>query len=109
MTNTDVKEMCKKMGVFFDETHPDHITAEKLTSLSLPFMEYMLADKPVCADGKRYIDIKELTIRVYSDTETSEVEENIQSVLENEDLRWRRSCEYVEELMLWAICYKMEV
>ena len=61
------------------------------------------------ADGKRYIDIKELTIRVYSDTEVSEVEEDIQRVLENEELRWRRSCEYIEELLLWAILYKMEV
>ncbi len=109
MTNVEVKEMCKKMGVLFDETHPDHITAENLTSLLPPFMEYLLVDKPVYADGKRYIDIKELTIRVYSDTEVSEVEEDIQRVLENEELRWRRSCEYIEELLLWAILYKMEV
>ena len=38
MTNVEVKEMCKKMGVLFDETHPDHITAENLTSLLPPFM-----------------------------------------------------------------------
>lgn len=109
MTSTEVKEMCAKMGVTFDEEHPDHITASKLQSLAPPFMEYILTDKPVYADGKRYLDIKELSIRVYSDIEVSEVEKNIQNVLELEDLRWKRSCEYIEELMLWAIIYKLEV
>ena len=109
MTSAEVKEMCTKMGVTFDADHPDHITAGKLQSLAPPFMEYILTDKPVYADGKRYLDIKELTIRVYSDTEVSEVEKNIQNVLESEELRWRRYCEYIEELLLWAIIYKLEV
>lgn len=109
MTNVEVKEMCRKMGVIFDEEHPDHITASKLQSLEPPFMEYILTDKPIYADGKRYLDIKELTIRIYSDTEVAEAEKDIQNVLELEDLRWQRSCEYIEELLLWAIIYKMEV
>lgn len=109
MTNSEVKEMCKRMGVVFDEDHPDHITASKLKTLSPPFMEYILTDKPVHADGKRYLDIKELEIRIYSDTEVSEVEENVQKVLEEEDLRWKRSSEYIEDLLLWAIIYKLQV
>lgn len=109
MTSQEVKEMCRKMGVIFDEEHPDHITADKLQSLAPPFMEYVLTDKPVHADGKRYLDIKELTLRIYSDTEVSEAEKDIQNVLESEDLRWRRSCEYIEELLLWAIIYKLQV
>lgn len=109
MTSAEVKEMCKRMNVPFDEDHPDHITADKLQSLSPPFMEYILTDHPVYADGVRYIDIKDLTIRIYSDTEVSETEEMVQSVLEEEDLRWKRSVEYIEELLLFAIIYKMEV
>ena len=72
-------------------------------------MEYILTDKPIHADGKRYIDIKEMEIRIYSDTEVSEAEENVQRVLEEEDLRWKRSSEYIDELLLWAIIYKLEV
>lgn len=109
MTSQEVKEMCRKMGIIFDEEHPDHITADKMQSLTPPFMEYVLTDKPVHADGKRYLDIKELTLRIYSDTEASEAEKDIQNVLESEDLRWRRSCEYIEELLLWAIIYKLQV
>ncbi|EOS79599.1 hypothetical protein C817_02574 [Dorea sp. 5-2] len=109
MTSNEVKEMCKKMGVIFDEDHPDHITASKLKTLTPPFMEYILTDKPIHADGKRYIDIKEMEIRIYSDTEVSEAEENVQRVLEEEDLRWKRSSEYIDELLLWAIIYKLEV
>ena len=90
MTSNEVKEMCKKMGVIFDEDHPDHITASKLKTLTPPFMEYILTDKPIHADGKRYIDIKEMEIRIYSDTEVSEAEENVQRVLEEEDLSWKR-------------------
>lgn len=109
MTETEVREMCKRMDIVFDVDHPDHITASKLKTLSPPFMEYFLVDNPVYADGTRYIDIKDLTIRIYSDTETSEAESNVKQVLEEEDLRWRRSSEYIEELMLWAIEYKTEV
>lgn len=109
MTNNEVKEMCNRMGVVFDEDHPDHITASKLKTLSPPFMEYILIDNPVYADGKRYLDIKKLEIRIYSDTEVSEAETNVQRVLEEEDLRWKHSSEYIDELLLWAIIYKLEV
>jgi len=97
------------MGVYFDGNHPDHISANKLSSLSPPFMEYFLTDKPVYADGIRYLDIKELTVRIYSDTEVSGAEDTVQQVLEEEGLRWRRSAEYIEELQMWAISYGMEV
>ncbi len=109
MTSSEVKDMCKRMGILFDEAHPDHITVSKLKSLSPPFMEYYLTDKPVNADGIRYLDIKALTIRIYSDTEVAEAEKDVQKVLEMEDLRWKRSCEYIEELFLWAIIYRTEV
>lgn len=109
MTSNEVKEMCRRMGVTFDEDHPDHITVGKLKALSPPFMEYILIDKPVHADGRRYLDIKQLEIRIYSDTEVSEAEETVQKVLEEEDLRWKRSSEYIDELLLWAIIYKLEV
>lgn len=109
MTEAEVKDMCRKMGVYFDEDHPDHITASKLKTLVPPFMEYFLTDNPIHADGKRYIDIKNLTIRIYSDTEVSEVEAEVQEILEAEDLRWKRSSEFIEELLLWAIQYTMQV
>lgn len=109
MTSEEVKQMCKKMGIKFDENHPDHITTEKMQSLSPPFMEYTLIDHPVIADGVNYLDIKDLTIRIYSDTEISEAEEKVQEVLIQVDIRWKRSSEYVEELQMWEIIYKMEV
>ncbi len=109
MTGEDVKVMCGRMGVIFDEDHPDHITVGKHKNLSPPFMEYFLTDKPVYADGKRYLDIRELTVRIYSDTEASEAEGKVQEVLEGEELRWKRSSEYIDELSMWAITYRMEV
>lgn len=109
MTSEDAKIMCKKMGVMFDENHPDHITADKLQNIVPPFMEYILTDHPIYADGERYIEIKDLTLRIYSDTEVSEVEEAVQNVLEEKELRWKRSVEYIEELQLFAIIYKTEV
>lgn len=109
MTKDEVKAMCREMGIVFDEDHPDHITASKLKTLSPPFMEYVLIDKPVYADGIRYLDIKELDIWIYSDMEVSDAEEKVQRVLGEKDLRWKRSSEYIDELLLWAIIYKMEV
>ena len=109
MTSEEVKAMCKKMGITFDENHPDHISVERLKTISPPFMEYDLTDHPIYADGVRYIDIKDLSIRIYSDTEVSDAEENVKSILLEEELRWKRSAEYIEELSLWVIIYKMEV
>lgn len=109
MTSEEVKVMCREMGVMFDENHPDHITADKLQNITPPFMEYILTDHPIYADGERYIEIKDLTIRIYSDTEVSEAEEAVQRVLTEKDIRWQRSAEYIEELSLFAIIYKMEV
>lgn len=109
MTSEDVKIMCREMGVMFDENHPDHITADKLQNIVPPFMEYILTDHPIYADGERYIEIKDLTLRIYSDTEVSEAEEAVQNVLEEKELRWKRSVEYIEELQLFAIIYKTEV
>jgi hypothetical protein len=109
MTGMEVKEMCRRMGVVFDKDHPDHITVDKMKPLTPPFMEYLLADRPVYADSRRYLDIKELTIRIYSDTEVSEAEGKVQEVLEGEELRWKRSSEYIDELILWAITYRLQV
>ena len=109
MTSDEVKSMCREMGVMFDENHPDHITTDKLQNITPPFMEYILTDHPIYADGERYIEIKDLTIRLYSDTEVSEAEKAVKSVLEYRDIRWQRSTEYIEELLLFAIIYKMEV
>ena len=109
MTSEEVKVMCREMGVMFDEKHPDHTTADKLQNIAPPFMEYILTDHPVYADGERYIEIKDLTLRIYSDTEVSEAEKTVQSVLAGKDIRWLRSTEYIEELLLFAIIYKMEV
>ena len=109
MTNEEVKEMCRKMRIPFDENHPDHISADKFTTLSPPFMEFVLTDHPVYADGSRYLDIKDLSIRIYSDTEVSEAEDDVKIILEEEDIRWKRSAEFIEDLMMWAIIYKMEV
>ena len=109
MTSEEVKDMCKRMALYFDEDHPDHISEEKIGELYLPFMEYFLVDRPVNADGRRYIDIKKLTIRIYSDVEAAEEEQTVQAVLEEEDLRWKRSSEYLEGLGLWVIIYKLEV
>ena len=109
MTSAEVRNMCKRMEIYFDEDHPDHISEEKIKDLYPPFMEYFLVDRPVNADGRRYIDIKELTIRIYADTESAEEEQKVQEVLEAEDLRWKRSGEYLDELGLWAIIYRLEV
>lgn len=109
MTHEEVKAMCEKMNIVFDKDHPDHISTNKLKSLAPPFMEYILTDAPVYADGKRYLDIKKLEIRIYSDSEISEAETEVQKVLDAEELRWKRESEYMEEIQLWAIIYKLEV
>lgn len=109
MTAEEVKNMCRAMDIPFDEDHPDHISTDNLQDIEPPFMEYVLTDKPVYADGVRYLDIQELTIILYSDTEVSEAEEQIRATLDAEELRWKVSREFIEESLMWSIIYRMEV
>lgn len=109
MDKAEVKSMIEEMGVAFDADHPDHITLSKLNSLAPPFLEYVLLDHPINADGVRYIELFDLTIRIYSDTEVAECEDSVKSVLESHDLRWSRSYEYIEEISMWCIRYTMTV
>lgn len=109
MTRQEIADMLREAGVYFDEDHPDHIAEEKLESLLPPFMEFTATDKPVNADGRRYIDIKQLTVRLYSDTEETEAESGIEGALEARDLRWRKNREYMDDLGMWAITYTLEV
>jgi len=109
MTREAVKDMIRRMNISFDEEHPDHISGENLQDIEPPFLEYILRDKPVFADGSRYLDIKELEVILWSDTETCEEEGNIKEILMAEDLRWKVSREFVEEVLMWSISYIMEV
>lgn len=98
------------MGLYFDRKHPDHISTRKLESLAPPFMEWTLSDVPVYADGMSdYLDIKQLTIWIYSDTEECGAEEGVKTVLDAKELRYMRETTYMEELQMWAISYRMQV
>lgn len=110
MTKAEVKTMCSQMGLYFDPKHPDHISVKKLNSLAPPFMEYTLEQVPVYADGlSDYLDIKKLTLWIYSDTEECTEEETVRSVLDAAELRYIREPKYMEELQMWAISYSMQV
>lgn len=110
MTPTEVRTMVTSMGLVYDNDHPDHITRSKLQTLSPPFAEYILEDHPVWADGRRYIsDIYDMTLRIYSEYETAEIEAVVQAVFEDYDLRWKREVQYIDELRLFAIIYTTEV
>ena len=110
MTKSEVKEMCYGMGIYFDEKHPDHISTQKLKSIAPPIMEYTLEPVPVYADGMSdYLDIQQLTLWIYSDTEESTAESQIRAVLDAAELRYKRSTTYMEELQMWAITYRMQV
>ena len=110
MTAAEVKTMCSQMGLYFDEDHPDHISTGKIGSLAPPFMEYTLEQVPTYADGlSDYLDIKRLTLWIYSDTEECTAEEAVRSVLDAKELRYTRKPKYMEELQMWAISYSMQV
>ena len=109
MTREQVKTMVTEMGVVFDHDHPDHINRNKLQTLAPPFVEYFLEDHVIWADGRRYISFYDMTLRIYSEAETSMVETDVQSVLESYDIRWKREVQYIQEMYLFAIIYTMEV
>ena len=109
MTRLEVKEMVRRMGIPFDEVHPDHINAGRFANIEPPFLEYVLTDASVIADGRRYLDIKRLAINLWSDTEECQEEADITAVLDAEELRWRINREFIEEPQLWLITFNLEV
>lgn len=109
MTKQEVLEMMQETGIPFDAVHPDHVNVERFMNLEPPFMEYVLEDRAVFADGTRYLDIKQLRINLYSDTEETQAEGEIEQVLDRQELRWRKQKEFIEEILMWNITYTLEV
>ena len=110
MTKQEVADMCGEMGIYFDRDHPDHISRKKLQGLPPPFMEYTITQVPWAADGMSdYLDIKELNIWIYSDTDVCRKEDSVRAVLDTEELRYKRTASYMEEVQMWAINYNMQI
>lgn len=109
MTREEITTMVGTMGLYYDSDHPDHISTDAINSIAPPFMEFDAVEHPIFADGESYIDdIFDVTLRIYSETQSITEESTVTSVLSGEDLRWRRSVEFNDYMQLFEISYKFQ-
>ena len=88
MTRQEIKAALDRTGIYYDQEHPDHISADKLDTLPPPFMEWGTEEIRIRADGLDYVRYKKLTVIIYTDTDEENEEEwedhNGEQILDND-------------------------
>lgn len=114
MTREEIKEILDGFGLYCDPDHPDHISGEKFETLEPPFMEWGTQDQAFRADGIDYLTWKELTVRIFSDTDEDAPVLTAGGIPVTDAIReafdkCRIEKSYYDELGLYLTTYTMEV
>ena len=103
MTREALITLMQTTGIYFDPDHPDHIEDKKISSLSPPFLEFVIREEPFAADDVVYYVFNRITIRFYSDLDVDEAEDLVRAAIDN--YFYRVSKVYDEGLGLWETTF----
>ena len=109
MTDSALKVLIDRMGLYYDPAHPDYIDPAKVERLPLPFLEYELEEVPFFADGVCYYTREQLRIRLYTDTVTKRAEKTVSEVLTAAELAYQVKREFLPDLEIWQTIFTTEV
>ena len=105
MTSKEIAQMVAEIGLpYAYYQFPDN------TEQPTPFIcFYIEANDDVYADDKNYTNIAELTIELYTDNKSYELEEKVESVLREHEMSWVKSEAYIPAEKMFEEIYIMEV
>jgi len=88
MTTEELKNILLETGITFDTDHPDHMSPEKNSGkIRTPFLEFEIMEEAIHADGKIYLTIPQVTLRLYDDVNDGESQQTVENALIGADLR----------------------
>ena len=105
MTNKEIAQIVAEIGLpYAYYQFPDN------TEQPTPFVcFYIDANDDVYADDKNYTNIAELTIELYTDNKSYDLEERVETVLAKHELSWIKSEAYIPKEKMFEEIYIMEV
>lgn len=105
MTSKEIAQMVAEIGLpYAYYQFPDS------TEQPTPFIcFYLESNDDVYADDKNYTNIAELTIELYTDNKSYELEEKVESVLREHEMSWIKSEAYIPSEHMFEEIYIMEV
>lgn len=112
MERTELIELMKTVGIYFDEDHPDHITVEKLEDgeLTPPFMEFDVFEDGIRADGITYLRYTRVNVRKYDDSDDGTTHAMFREAMDAACVSYQMTNhEYDDVLGLWVTKYTFTV
>lgn len=105
MTSKEIASMVAEIGLTYAYYQfPDN------TEQPTPFVcFYLESNDDMYADDENYTNIAELTIELYTDNKSYELEEKVESVLREHELSWVKSEAYIKTEKMFEEIYIMEV
>lgn len=104
MTHEAVMEMMEEMQLPFAYDH--FVEGE---SPDPPFMVFLYPGSDnFAADGKVYYKVKQLNIELYTDLKDVELEEQVETVLDEHGIFYEKSEVWIESENLYEVLYQFE-
>lgn len=105
MTQEQVMEMLEEMGLPFAY---DHFAEGQ--SPEPPFLVFLYPEsRNFAADGIAYYKKSKLHLELYTDYKSVELEEQVEAVLDEHGIFYRKSEVWIESENLYEVLYEMEV
>lgn len=105
MTRSEIITMMDSVGIYYDKDHPDHIEREKIDTLTPPFMEFEVNERPFFADNITYFTTLAAVIRIYSDVPADKAEQTLKTKLTEKEMPFSASKSYAEDWGLWETVF----
>lgn len=110
MTYLDVANIIAQMGLPYawdhfkeGDTNPDG------TAIAPPFICYWLEDRDFHADNINYVGMAMVYIELYTWNKDIIQEKNVEKVLKDNGLSYRKYSAYIDDEKMWQIAYHTEV
>lgn len=105
MTSKEIAQMVAEIGLpYAYYQFPDN------TEQPTPFLcFYIESNDDMYADDENYTNIAELTIELYTDNKSYDLEEKVESVLREHEMSWIKSEAYIPSEKMFEEIYIMEV
>lgn len=105
MTYKEVSQMIAGIGLPYAYDH-----FEEGNASPPPFICFLYSDSnDFAADNVNYQKIRPLTIELYTDNKDFEVEQLVETVLNNADLYYSRSEVYIDSERMYEVIYQTEI
>ena len=105
MTNKEIAQIVAEIGLPYA-----YYQFSDNTEQPAPFMCFYIENNDdMYADDKNYTNIAELTIELYTDNKSYDLEERVETVLAKHELSWIKSEAYIPKEKMFEEIYIMEV